>query len=109
MVMSSSECAMPPPRLRRRSASRRTAASPSTRSLAHFLSPFRSPCKATYLRHSRPGGRWETEHRAAHQDRGAGIEGKEPLWLLGRIEQGARLAHPMRATGLHDTLGDIAG
>lgn len=31
------------------------------------------------------------------------------LWLIGRIEQRARLAPPMSATGLHITLHDIAG
>ena len=40
---------------------------------------------------------------------GAGIEDNGLLWLLDRIEQRARLASPMRATGLHDTLDDIAG
>jgi len=44
-----------------------------------------------------------------HQDRAEDIKDKGLLWLLGRIEQRARLASPIRATGLHDTLGDIAG
>jgi hypothetical protein len=44
-----------------------------------------------------------------YQDREADIKDKGLLWLLGRIEQRARLAPRMRATRLHDTLGDIAG
>ena len=50
----------------------------------------------------------EPRRSTGYQDRGADIEDKGLLWLLGRIEQRARLASPIRATGLHDTLGDIA-
>ena len=42
------------------------------------------------------------------QDQGPEMEDERFLYLLGRNERRARLASPIRPTGLYDTLGDIA-